>query len=79
MVNSIKEKSKEDFPELKDKNNLYYKSNHFIIHDNQFYPSTAALIRRKQGSPTMDHEPQEVIDDPLFWEEEEHFHFFVKN
>ena len=79
MVNSIKEKSKEDFPELKDKNNLYYKSNHYIIHDNQFYPSTAALIRRKQGSPTMDHEPQEVIDDPLFWEEEEHFHFFVKN
>tara|TARA_R100001163_G_scaffold18621_1_gene16436 strand:- start:1439 stop:2626 length:1188 start_codon:yes stop_codon:yes gene_type:complete len=78
MIQPVPEKSKNDFIELKDKNNLYYKSKHFIIHDNQFYPCTAALNRLKQGSPTMDHEPQEVIDDPIFWEEEEHFHFFEK-
>ena len=26
----------------------------------------------------MEHEPYEIIDEPLFWEEEEHFHFFEK-
>ena len=78
MIQPIPEKNKNDFIELKDKNNLYYKSKHFIIHDNQFYPCTAALNRLKQGSPTMEHEPQEVIDDPIFWEEEEHFQFFEK-
>ena len=78
MIQPIKEKNKNDFKELKNKNNLFYKSKHFIVHDNQFYPCTAALNRLKQGSPTMEHEPQEIIDDPIFWEEEEHFHFFEK-
>ena len=30
--------------------------------------------RQTSGFATMEHEPQRVIDDPLFWEEEEHFH-----
>ena len=78
MIQPIKEKSKDDFPELKGKNNLYYKSKHFIVHNNNFYPGTAALTKLKQGNPTMDHEPQEVIDEPIFWEEQDHYHFFEK-
>ena len=77
-VERILPRSQEDFEELKDLKNLYYKSTHFIIHDNKFYPSTAAFLRSQQASPSMDHELQPVIDDPLFWEEEEHFHFFTK-
>ena len=78
LVNQIPQKSQNDFAELKDKKELYYKSNHFIIHNNKFYPSTAALLRLKHATPSMTHEPHEVIDDPLFWEEQEHFHFFEK-
>ncbi len=78
-IQPIEEKTKEDLKELKNKNKIFYKSKHIIIHNNKFYPSTAALLRLKQGSTTMDFEPQEVIDDPLFWEEEEHFHFLAKN
>ena len=78
LVHQIPEKSQNDFNELKNQKKLYYKSNHFIIHNNGFYPSTAALLRLKHSTPSMTHEPYEVIDDPLFWEEEEHFHFFEK-
>tara|TARA_Y100000034_G_scaffold92693_3_gene112059 strand:+ start:1513 stop:2736 length:1224 start_codon:yes stop_codon:yes gene_type:complete len=90
LVNHIPRKSQEDFKELKGIKNLYYKSQHFIIHNNSFYPSNAALLadessnnedsskRQNKGFPSMDHEPQQIIDDPLFWEEEEHFHFFIK-
>ena len=77
QVHQIPMKDKQDFEELKGKKNLYYKSNHFIIHNNSFYLSSASLSA-DSGFPSMDHEPQPVIDDPLFWEEEEHFHFFVK-
>ena len=79
IIQVIKEKNKNDFKELKDKNNLYYKSKHFIIHNNKFYPGTAAFKHLKHGGDTMNHEPHEIIDDPVFWEEEEHFQFFVKN
>ena len=78
IINQIKEKSKDDFEELKNKNKLYYKSKQFIIHNNSFYPCSAALVRGKQGSRSMEHDIAEAIDDPLFWEEEEHFHFFEK-
>jgi hypothetical protein len=78
LVHQIDKRSKKDFKELKGKKKLYYKSNHFIIHDNSFYPCTSALLRLKQGTPSMEHEPHEIIDEPLFWEEEEHFHFFEK-
>lgn len=77
QVHQIPTKDKQDFEELKGKKNLYYKSNHFIIHNNSFYLSSASLSA-DSGFPSMDHEPQPVIDDSLFWEEEEHFHFFVK-
>jgi len=78
LVEQVIPRSQNDFEELKDVKNLYYKSTHFIIHNNKFYPSTAAFLRLEQGSPSMEHEPYPVIDDPLFWEEEEHFHFFEK-
>ena len=92
LVHQIPIKRQEDFDELKGKKNLYYKSNHFIIHNNSFYLSSASLLAdqlfnttkedsakpQDSGFPSMDHEPQPIIDDPLFWEEEEHFHFFVK-
>ena len=78
LVNQMPARSQNDFEELKGLENLYYKSTHFIIHNNKFYPSTAAYSRNIQGGPSMQHDPQPVIDDPLFWEEEEHFHFFVK-
>ncbi|HIB43515.1 MAG TPA: hypothetical protein EYO37_06020 [Nitrospina sp.] len=92
QVHQIPPKGQQDFKELKDKKKLYYKSNHFIIHNNSFYTSSAALLadeffnigvedpseRQNKGFPSMEHEPQPVIDDPLFWEEEEHFHFFVR-
>ena len=77
QVHQIPTKDKQDFEELKGKNNIYYKSNYFIIHNNSFYLSSASLSAGS-GFPSMDHEPQPIIDDPLFWEEEEHFHFFVK-
>jgi len=77
QVHQIPTKDKQDFEELKGKKNLYYKSNHFIIHNNSFYLSSASLSA-DSGFPSMDHDPQPVIDDPLFWEEEEHFHFFTK-
>jgi hypothetical protein len=77
QVHQIPTKDKQDFEELKGKKNIYYKSNHFIIHNNSFYLSSASLSA-DSGFPSMDHEPQPVIEDPLFWEEEEHFHFFVK-
>jgi len=92
LVHQISRKNQEDFEELKGKKNLYYQSNHFIIHNNSFYTSSASLLadeffnmsvedpakRQNSGFPSMEHEPQPVIDDPLFWEEEEHFHFFIK-
>ena len=92
LVHQIPKRRQEDIEELKGKKNLYYKSNHFIIHNNSFYISSASLVadeffnmtvenpakRKNSGFPSMDHEPQPIIDDPLFWEEEEHFHFFVK-
>ena len=78
LVHQIPSRSRVDFEELKKRKKLYYKSAHFIIHNNKFYPSTAAFLRLEQGSYSMEHEPYPIIDDPLFWEEEEHFHFFVK-
>ena len=78
LVNQMPTRSQNDFEELKGLENLYYKSTHFIIHNNKFYPSTVAYSKNIQGSSSMQHDPQPVIDDPLFWEEEEHFHFFVK-
>lgn len=78
LVNQIPTRSKNDFEELKGIENLHYKSTHFIIHDNKFYPSTAAYLRGAQGGASMHHDPQPIIDDPLFWEEEEHFHFLQK-
>ena len=92
QIHQILTKGQQDFKELKDKKKLYYKSNHFIIHNNSFYTSSAALLadeffnmsvedpseRQNNGFPSMEHKPQPVIDDPLFWEEEEHFHFFVR-
>ena len=78
LVHQIPLRSRVDFEELKKHKKLYYKSSHFIIHNNKFYPNTAAFLRLEQGSPSMDHKPRPIIDDPLFWEEEEHFHFFVK-
>jgi hypothetical protein len=78
LVHQIHSRSQEDFEELKGKKDIYYKSNHFTIHNNSFYPSSASFSGDKSGFPSMDHKPQPVIDDPLFWEEEEHFHFFVK-
>ena len=78
LVHYIKPKTKNDFPELKDKNNIYYKSNFFIVHNQKFYPCSSALINNIHGAPTMQYQPSEIIDDPLFWEEAEHFHFFKK-
>jgi len=78
LVHQISPQTRNDFEELKNEKNLYYKSNYFIIHNNQFYPSTAALLRGIQNTPSMEHEPYEVIDVPRFWEEQEHFHFFTK-
>jgi hypothetical protein len=92
LIHEIPQRTQKDFEELKGKKNLYYKSNRFIIHNNSFYLSSASLLedeffnfgleseeeRRKSGFASMEHEPQPVIDDPLFWEEEEHFHFLEK-
>ena len=92
LVHQVPRKTREDFKELKGKKKIYYKSNHFIVHNNSFYISSASLLadefinmstedpakRQNSGFPSMDHEPQPIIDDPLFWEEEEHFHFFIK-
>lgn len=78
LIQPIKVKSKEDFQELKGKNKLFYKSNYFIVHGNKFYPSTAAFLSKEQGSEQMKHGINPIIDTPLFWEEEEHFQFFVK-
>ena len=92
LVHHIPQKNQEDFEELKGKKNLCYKSKHFIIHNDSFYPSSATLLadeffnltassdeeRQRSGFASMEHDPQPIIDDPLFWEEEEHFHFFTK-
>ena len=78
MVHQIGSKSQSDFKELKDKNNLFYKSKYFIIHNNKFYPCTAAMLRDVQATDRMEHKPHEIIDDPLFWEDEEHFQFLRK-
>lgn len=78
LIHKIEEKNLNDFEELKNEKKLYYKSNRFIIHNNSFYPSTASLLRQMHATPSVDHEPHPVIDDPIFWEEEDHFHFFVK-
>ena len=87
MISRIKPKSQNDFPELRGKNNLYYKSNYLIIHNSKFYPNTAALSRLQHGSETiwadnglqsLEQELQPVIDDPYFWEEVDHFHIFEK-
>mgnify|MGYP003641368124 CR=1 FL=1 len=93
LIHQVPRRTQDDFPELKGKKNLYYKSKHFIIHNTKFYPSSATLLGdeffnltvedplklQNSGFATMEHEPQPVIDDPLFWEEEEHLHFFEKN
>ena len=79
LIQPIKPKSKNDFEKLKDKNKLFYKSNYFIVHGNKFYPSTAAFLQKEQGADQMNHDPQPIIDVPIFWEEEEHFQFFTKN
>ena len=79
LLHHTKPKSKKDFKELEGKNNLYYKSNYSIVHNGKFYPNSAALLRLKHASETLKQEVNEVIDDPLFWEEIEHFHIFEKN
>ena len=78
LIQKIENKSLNNFEELKNKEELYFKSNRFIIHNNGFYPSTSSLLKQMHATPSVDHEPYPIIDDPLFWEEEEHFHFFVK-
>ena len=78
LVHPVKRRSQDDYPELKGEKNLYYKSNHFIIHNNNFYPSSLAVVQNIHSSPSMDHEPYPVVDDPLFWEDVAHFHFLKK-
>tara|TARA_R110000824_G_scaffold379495_1_gene571509 strand:- start:44 stop:1273 length:1230 start_codon:yes stop_codon:yes gene_type:complete len=92
LIEQIPKKTQEDFKELKGIKKLFYKSHHFVIHHGSFYTCSAAVLkdeffnmgiedptdRQNSGFPSMDHDPQPVIDDPLFWEEEEHFHFFTK-
>ena len=79
LLHHTKPKFKKDFKELKGKNNLYYKSNYSIVHNGKFYPNSAALLRLKHGSESLKQQVNEVIDDPLFWEEIDHFHIFEKN
>ena len=78
IITRMAPKEQNDFKELKDKDNLFYRSNYFIIHNRKFYPNTAALARLKQGGEVFNHDPHEVIDDPSFWEDEEHYHIFRK-
>lgn len=78
LIHTIPVQKQEDFEELVGEKNLYYKSNHFIIHNQSFYPSTAALLKGVHGAASMEHEPYPIINEPLFWEEEEHFHFLTK-
>ena len=78
IITRVAPKKQNDFKELKDKDNLFYRSNYFIIHNRKFYPNTAALARLKQGGEVFNHDPHEVIDDPSFWEDEEHYHIFRK-
>ncbi|MAH51122.1 hypothetical protein CMI37_35220 [Candidatus Pacearchaeota archaeon] len=75
LIHQIPQKAQNDFEELKGKKKLHYKSNYFIIHDNKFYTSEAALRRGVHHTPSMQHEPFEIIDTPLFWEQYDHFHF----
>jgi hypothetical protein len=79
VITEVPIRTQDDFEELKGKSNLLYKSNYFIVHDRKFYPNTAALLRLKQGTETLNHPIQEVIDDPYFWEDEEHYHILIKN
>ena len=79
LIHATPPRSQKDFEELKDKDNLYYKSNYYIIHNGKFYPSTAALLRLTHGMETFEQKPQPIIDDPLFWEDIDHFQIMQKN
>ena len=78
LIHATTTKSKNDFEELKNKDNLYYKSNYYIIHNGKFYPSSAALLRLTHSMETFEQKPQPIIDDPLFWEDIDHFQIMQK-
>lgn len=67
---------KEDFKELKElKNNqIFYRSNKFILSQGRVYPSIAAY-RNNLTIENIGDNLQEIIDEPEFWEESENFYF----
>jgi hypothetical protein len=65
----------EDIEELKNVNmkKIFYKSNKFLIHNGQAFPSKLA-VAVKQPVPSMDHPFLQAIDHSEFWEEKDHFY-----
>jgi hypothetical protein len=66
----------EDIEELKNVNmkKIFYKSNKFLIHNGQAFPSKLA-VAVKQPVSSMDHPFLQAIDHTEFWEEKDHFYF----
>lgn len=55
--------------------NWFYRSNKFIISNNQIFPSKAAL-KASLPIPNFEANVQKVINSEDFWEEQDHFYIF---
>ena len=69
----------EDIDKIKSQGieNLYYKSNKFLISRGKIYPSIAAWHQDK-NIEGFDYRPQKVIDDKSFWQEIQDYYILKK-
>lgn len=73
-IGVINKKQDFDFNRIKDRNNLYFKTNKILIYNGTIYPSA---VHAQRNEPITQNGINRIIDTPEFWRDWEHFYFLT--
>jgi len=75
---NLGKKEKLEFVKNLNLDNLYYRSNKYLIHDGNAYYGEAAFKENRPAKEIGDKSFQKVIDSHTFWKESDNFMFAIK-